>query len=189
MLQSLNDLLGVGVNSDKIYKLCNNTQLLTAQHSNLGVDLKSSVVSSIGYEDDFALMSDSLLKLAGLLHLTKEYCRQFHVELVPEKTKLLAFCPPQLSSEIYLHKIRDQVLMGGKVLEFSSSAEHVGILRSTDGNMPNILARLSAHTRAIMSVLPIGMACSHRGNPDSSLRLEKLYGTPVLLSGLPALPH
>ena len=150
MLQSLNDLLGVGVNSDTIYRLCNNTQLLTAQNLNL----KSSVVSSIGYEDDSALMSDSLPKLAGLLHLTKEYCRQFHVELVPEKTKLLAFCPPQLSSELYLHKIRNQVIMGGKVLEFSSSAEHVGILCFTDGNMANILARLSAHTRAIMSVLP-----------------------------------
>ena len=53
--------------------------------------------------------------------------------------------------------------------------------------MPNILARLSAHTRAIMAVVPTGMAYSHRGNPAASLRLEKLYGTPVLLSGLAAL--
>ena len=53
--------------------------------------------------------------------------------------------------------------------------------------MPNILSRLSAHTRAIMSILPVGMAHSHRGNPSASLNLEKLYGTPVLLSGLPSL--
>ena len=53
--------------------------------------------------------------------------------------------------------------------------------------MPNILSRLSAHPRAIKSVLPIGMAYSHRGNPAASLSIEKLYGTPVLLSGLPSL--
>ena len=112
-----------GVNSDKIYKLCNNTQLSSAQSSKLGVDLGSFVISSIGYEDDAALMAHNLTK-----------------------------------------------------------AEHVGILRSPEGNMPNILSRLSAHTMA--SVLPIGMAYSHRGNPAASLSIEKLYGTPVLLSGL-----
>ena len=53
--------------------------------------------------------------------------------------------------------------------------------------MPNILARLSARTRAIMAILPTGMARSHRGNPTASLRLELLYGTSVLLSGLEGL--
>ena len=63
----------------------------------------------------------------------------------------------------------------------------MGIVRSPDGNMPNIIARLSAHTKAIMGILPTGMACSHRGNPSASLKLERLYGTPVLLSGLASL--
>ena len=38
-----------------------------------------------------------------------------------------------------------------------------------------------------MSVLPTGLAYSHRGNPAASLRIEKLYATPVLLSGLCSL--
>ena len=46
---------------------------------------------------------------------------------------------------------------------------------------------MSAHTKAIMSILPTGMARGHRGNPVASLCLDKLYGTPVLLSGLPSL--
>ena len=79
------------------------------------------------------------------------------------------------------------MILNGHEIGFSSSAEHVGILRSVDGNMPNILSRLSAHTKAIMSILPTGMAKGHRGNPAASLRLDKLYGTPVLLSGLAAL--
>ena len=53
--------------------------------------------------------------------------------------------------------------------------------------MPNILDRLSGHINAIRAVLPIGMARGHRGNPAASLRLERLYGSSVLLSGLPAL--
>ena len=190
LMGPIRDLVGVeqgGVNSDKIYKLCNNAQLSSAQLSKLGVDLGSSVVSSIGFEDDAVLMGDTLNKVSGLLHLTNEYCQQYHVELVPDKTKLLVFAPANHQMDIYMQKVRNPLTIAGHEVDFSSSAEHVGILRSPEGNMPNILSRLSAHTKAIMSVLPIGMAFTHRGNPAASLRVEKLYSTPVLLSGLPAL--
>ena len=63
------DNLGVeqgNVNSDKIYKLCNNQQLSTAQKSELG----SAIVSAIGRADDTGIISDSIHKLAALLHLT-----------------------------------------------------------------------------------------------------------------------
>ena len=79
------------------------------------------------------------------------------------------------------------MILNGHEIGFASSAEHGGILCSVDGNMPNILSRLSAHIKAIMYIRPTGMAKGHRGNPASSLRLDKLYGTPVLLSGLVAL--
>ena len=75
----------------------------------------------------------------------------------------------------------------GKPIEFVSSAEHVGVVRSTYGNLPTILARITAHKKAIGAVLHTGMARHHRGNPKASLRIERLYGVPVLLSGLGAL--
>ena len=184
------DLLGVeqgGVNSDKIYKLCNNIQLSTGQLSSLGIDMGSGILSDIGLADDTALLSDSLSKLAGLLHLTVEYCQQYHVELVPEKTKLLAFVPSNQNLQVYLQKLVNPISLDGHLIDFSSSAEHVGITRSVEGNMPNILSRISARNRAIMALLPTGMALSHRGNPAANLRLELLYGTSVLLSGLSSL--
>ena len=49
------------------------------------------------------------------------------------------------------------------------------------------MSRLSAHIRAVMSVAPAGLAYGHHGNPAASLRLERLYGCPVLLSGLASL--
>ena len=53
--------------------------------------------------------------------------------------------------------------------------------------MPHVLSRLSPHIRAIGAVLHTGMAAGHSGNPSSSMRLERLYGCPVLLSGLASL--
>ena len=73
-------------------------------------------------------------------------------------------------------------------IPFSREAEHVGILRCTSpGNMASILARLSAHNRALHAVLPAGLARRHHGNPAAALRVEQLYGLPILLSGLAAL--
>lgn len=53
--------------------------------------------------------------------------------------------------------------------------------------MPHVLNRLSAHRRAVHSILHCGLAKGHRGNPASGLRLERAYGAPVLLSGTAAL--
>ena len=56
-----------------------------------------------------------------------------------------------------------------------------------NGNLPNILNRIGAHNRAMFAVLPAGLARSHRASPAAALRVQLLYGVPVLLSGLAAL--
>ena len=66
-------------------------------------------------------------------------------------------------------------------------AEHVGVLRSTRGNGPTLLARFSAHKKALGAVLHAGLSRGHRANPMHSTRVEKLYATPVLFSGLATL--
>ena len=53
--------------------------------------------------------------------------------------------------------------------------------------MPHILSRITAHQRALQGVLHCGLARGHRGTIASGLRLEKIYGAPVLLSGTAAL--
>ena len=190
LMGPINDTIGVeqgGVNSDRIYKLCNNVQLKTAQMSRLGVDMGAVVVSSVGQADDTALVSNCLTKLAGLLHLAVEYCKNYHVELVAEKTKLLAYHPSGHTQGLYIQEVLNPLILGGFRINFSISAEHVGVLRSVGGNMPHVMSRLSAHNRAIGAVLHTGMAAGHSGNPSSSMRLERLYGCPVLLSGLASL--
>ena len=66
LMGPIKDLLGVeqgGVNSDRIYKLCNNVQLSTAQSSSLGADIGSNLLSSIGLADDTVLLSNSIISL------------------------------------------------------------------------------------------------------------------------------
>jgi hypothetical protein len=191
LMGPVSDSLGVeqgGVNSDKIYKLCNNNQLTTAQQSQLGVDCGAAVVSAIGQADDTALVSDSIHKLAGLVHLAEEYCAQYHVTLVPEKTKLLAFSPRGEEACALHSSFINPISVAGDRIPFCKSAEHVGILRTTEGgNMPHILDRITAHRRAVASTLHCGLAKGHRGNPVAGLRLHRIYGAPVLLSGVSAL--
>ena len=176
-----------GRNSSEFYKVFNNSQLETAQNSGLGVDLGGTnnlVVSAIGQADDVALVSNDIFALQNLLQLSLQYCKRHHVELRADKTKLQAYSNKSSESLAYYAKIINPVNIDQKVIEFTNEAEHVGILRSPAGNLPHISARIAAHKKALAAVIPFGLAKSHRGNPAASLRINNLYATPVLFSGL-----
>ena len=72
----------------------------------------------------------------------------------------------------------------GEKIEFVDEAEHVGLLRSTSGNLAHISSRFAAHRKALAAVLPVGLARGHHGSPAAALRIHNLYATPVLLSGM-----
>ena len=67
------------------------------------------------------------------------------------------------------------------------SSPHTFLIRSDSGNLPHILNMLTSHQNRMAAVMHTGIGKGHRGNPVASLRIEKLYGTPVLLLGLGAL--
>ena len=104
------------------------------------------------------------------------------VELCAEKTKLQVFKPKGKYFD-YDYSF-NPISINGTSIPFSSIAEHVGIVRSVSGNEPAIAARFTAHRKALSSVLHSGIANRHRANPASNLKIEELYGTPFLLSGL-----
>ena len=191
LMGPIKDLLGVeqgGCNSDKMYKLANNKELIITQDSKMGLLMGPIHVASIGQADDVCLLSDDIYRLQCILLLALKYAEEYHVEMVPEKTKLICFTPRGQESQAYYWKVASPISMAGQPVSFSDQAEHVGILRSTlAGKMDNVIARQAAHTKALYSVLPAGLARGHHGNPAAALRVERLYGSPVLLSGLAAL--
>ena len=186
------DKLGVeqgGVNSDRLYKLANNAELLITQDSKLGVQLCPSVhVASVGQADDVALVSSCIFKLQGLLHLAMEYASNYHIQMVPEKTKLLCYVPNGQEGIAEYWQTACPLTMAGLRIPFSLQADHVGILRnSSPGNMASVLARVTAFNRSLHAVMPAGLARRHHGNPAAGLKVVQLFGLPVLLSGLASL--
>ena len=65
----------------------------------------------------------------------------------------------------------------------------MGVIRSPNGNSAtaHLVERMAAHKRAIFSLLSAGIAKHHQGNPAASLRIDQIYGIPVLLSGISSL--
>ena len=141
------------------------------------------IISSVGLADDNALGANSITNLSNILYLALKYCEKYNVTLCADKTKLLMFGTPQQQ----LLSVYNPIEIDAQKIELSSSADHVGILRSVDGNLPHIVARISSHERAIGANLSSGLARSHRANPAASLKIESMYATPVLLSGVASL--
>ena len=173
-----------GGNSSDLYKLYNNNLLKSTQLSQQGVDLGNNlVISSIGLADDTVLASNTVSSLWNILYLTLIYCEKYGVSLCPTKTKLLKLSSIDSTNLETFNPIKIQ----DKNIEFSDVAEHVGILRSVDGNIPHIMQRISSHKKSLGAILSVGVSRSHRANPMAGLRIERIYATPVLLSGLASL--
>ena len=173
-----------GVNSSDLYKIYGKEQLDLAQKSHLGVKMKNVTISSIGQADDIALVSNDIHSLFYLLTLTLYFCQKYDVQLSAEKTKLLVYSGKNgFDNETSSNPIR----INGSTVPFVEQADHVGILRSIHGNLPTLLSRFTAHRKALGAVMHTGLARHHRANPASSVKIERLYGLPVLLSGIAPL--
>ena len=139
LMGPINDSLGLeqgAVNSDRMYKLCNNSQLKEAQESGLGAVFETNLsdeditVALVGQADDVVLVSHSPLKLTCLLHLTELYCHREHVQLVPEKTKLLVWIPKGQELKVRMDCLACPIILEGTEIEFNLEAEHVGAIRT-----------------------------------------------------------
>ena len=191
LMGPINDEVGVeqgGVNSGDFYKIYAKNQLQMAQDSKLGVKLPGDiVVSAIGQADDTVLVANNLQNLQSLLLLSQYYCAKFNVELSSEKTVLQGFAPKKEVFEFEYLKKYSPVNIKDKKVGFHDTAEHVGVIRAVTGNLPHVIHRISAHKKAVGAVLQNGLAQSHRANHAARLKVEQIYGTPVLLSGLSSL--
>ena len=176
-----------GVSSSDHYKIYSKNLLMLTQASNLGTKIGNIVISSIGEADDTVLLSNDLHHLYYLLQLTLNYCSKHGVNLCPEKTILQAHYGKDVPDDILTFESLYPIKINDKPIKLSSTAEHLGVVRSTEGNLPSLMSRFIAHKRAVASVLHTGLALGHRSNPASGLRIHDIYATPVLMSGLAAL--
>ena len=140
LMGPINDELGVeqgGPKSSEKYKIYNNEQISTPQMSGLGTTILDVPVAAIGQADDTGLVSNDIHQLQHLLQLTLNYCAKYQVELSTTKTKLLFFNSSESDYSKYV-KLLSTIHIGETIIPFTYSAEHVGIIRSVSGNLPNI---------------------------------------------------
>ena len=182
-----------GINSGDYYKLYNNVQLNDAQDSELGVDIGSSTISAVGQADDVMLVANDLNDLRLLVTLTERYCSKYRVKLEPSKTKLLAYQNKCHALQVKHAVSTNPIRINNVPVKLTQEAEHVGVMRNTQGNLPNLVIRIANHKKILGALLSTGMARGHRGNPAASITIHQLYCTPVLFSGLASLvlskPH
>ena len=119
--------------------------------------------------------------------LTEEYCKKYRVKLEPKKTKLLAYCTKKSELLVKLAKSCNTIEIKNTPVDFKEEAEHVGVVRNTAGNMPNIICRVAEHKKSLGAVLSAGLARGHRGSPAAALCVHQLHCMPVLLSGVASL--
>ena len=190
LLAPISDEQGVeqgGIKSGDLYKIYNNEQLNTAQKTPFGIEIGNNTISAIGQADDVVLVSSDINCLSHLLSLTLSYCSTYNVGLSHEKTKLQVFAPPSLHQDVNYFTLTSPISINSNFIEFVDSAEHVGVIRSVNGNQPHILKRISSHRTAVAKVLSSGLARYHRSNPAYYLPTEQVYELPVLLSCVASL--
>ena len=166
LLGPVNDEQGLeqgGVSSSDHYKIFGK-QLATAQQSKLGVQLGNQTISGIGQADDTLLLSNNIQSLHHLLLMTLVFCKKYQVKLCAEKTKLQVFSTKQTDDIAEYQMKTFSMKIEGEDIKFVDSAEHVGIVRSTAGNLPTILARFTTNKKALGAVLLNDRTSSQRNH-------------------------
>ena len=131
----------------------------------------SFVLSAAGQADDTALLSNDIQKLKHILQLCTSYCQKYHVQLSTSKTKLMMISP----NKDCVFVPYNPLTINGESIKFVTEAEHVGVVRSTSGNMPNIINRIAALKKAMGAIVSCGLAKGRRSNPAVSLRILTIY--------------
>ena len=101
----------------------------------------------------------------------------------------MAFAAPRHKTLIDFTKLTSRLVIENTEIKFSETADHVGIVRSSSGNLPHIMDRISAHRKALYAVLPSGIARKHNSNQAAAIKVHNTFALPVLLSGIAHLEH
>jgi hypothetical protein len=188
LMGPIHDVIGVeqgGIGSSDMFQLASDKKLMLTNSSGLGLTMGHISDGAVVQADDVALLSPHLPSLQALLNLSLSFSKDINLQMVPSKTKFLFFPP----SSSFPPPPPSSLIMDNLPLSITTSAEHVGVIRSPGTNIPHITNRMASFSKALGPVLSGGLAKGHLGNPAASIRALDLYATPILLTGVPTIPH
>jgi len=117
-------------------------------------------------------------------------CPQVNYKNVPSNTKILVINPKPSK-----HPLADPIspdtiwMVDGTPMQVFSQATYLGVVKTCDltSNSHVVMFRIAAHSRSFYIVLNLGLAKNQHTPPSTSLRIESVYSSPGLYSGLATL--
>ena len=193
LIGPIHDARGVkqgGILSSCQFQLTTNREIKLANWSGLGVQVGQVHVASAALADDCNPMDTCGAFMQALIKITALAAAAANYLSVPSKTKILVLntTTRQTKRFPWIDPLEASFEVAGTTIKPTTQATHLGIVRTNSlSNMPAVMARISAHSRALYAVMGVGLAKNHWGNPSASIRVKNLYYSPVLFSGLAAL--
>ena len=177
-----------GIPSSRLFQLVTDTELDVLNNMGLGVKIGGISLAALGLADDEVLLAQSIEDAQTLINAALSLSAHVNLRNVPTKTKIVVTIP---RAAVLSCGVDEQTAweVDGVSVPLSQEATHLGIVRGSCAvsNMPAVQARIAAHSRALYSVIGLGMAKNHRSPPSTSLKIEALFSSPVLYSGLAPL--
>lgn len=147
-------------------------------------------IATLALADDKSLLSNNPRDNQILLDLSVRLSSAYNYQYAPSKTKILVINPKPSKNPKHPSIPPDCTwTIDGTTVHPSSQATHLGVVRSDDpsSNTPALLSRIAAHQKAFFSTLSLGLSKNHRTSPATALKIESVFCSPILFSGLSTL--
>ena len=163
-----------------------NPCITTANSSELGFWIGPICVSCVCVADDTLVLSDDARKLQGLINIVGHYGKRYRLTFGPAKTKVTVTGSRQDMS--YYQDIGIWSLYGKK-LEVTENNDHLGLIVSgTDEELKNVDKCIDSARKILFSLLGNIFSYKCKLSPSVLHHVWTLYVSPILRSGLSALP-
>ena len=179
-----------GISSSRLFQLTTDSTIRSLNESRLGIPIGNNTLAALALADNQVLMANSHQNSQSLIDSAVTLSANYNYQYVPTKTKILVTNPkPLKSSSPPTIPLDSTWSVGGAPVTISSQATHLGIVRSghPSSNSPAVVTRIAAHACALFGLLNLGLAKGHRTPPATALRIELIFASPVLYSGLAPL--
>jgi hypothetical protein len=165
-----------GVLSSHLYKLYIH-DLLQILSGSEGLTIGTCYIGSPTCADDLLLMATTELKMQEMVDLVEQYAARQRYRINPSKTSLV----------YYGKKPEADIFLGKDKLTVNDSFEHLGILRSTKGNMELVNQRVGLARRTVYALIPAGLHGQDGLSPAVAKKIIITYVLPRMLFGLEAV--
>ena len=163
-----------------------NPCLTTTNSSNLGFWIGPICVTCVCFADDTYVLTGDPRKLQDIVNIVGHYGRRYRINFGPDKTKVTITGSKQ---DMLYYKDINMWTLNGKQLAVTEDNDHLGLIVSgTDEERKNVDSCIDSTRKILFNMLGNIFSYKCKLSPTVLKHVWSLYASPVLRSGLAALP-